>query len=130
VLPVDGSRPEARTWFPPVGGFRFAFVTFPPEAAAAPADAPDQASLEELEAKLPGLAQFLEPEYPGMHTTDTVDFGVVVSGEVWLELDDGAEVQLRAGDCVVQNGTRHAWRNKSAEPCITAFAWIGAARVI
>ena len=40
-----------------------------------------------------------------MHTTDTIDFEVVLDGEVWLELDDGVEVHLRAGDTVVQNGT-------------------------
>ena len=57
-----------------------------------------------------------------MHTTDTVDFDVVVSGEIWLELDDGAEVKLEAGDCVVQNGTRHSWHNRSSEPCVLAVA--------
>jgi uncharacterized cupin superfamily protein len=51
------------------------------------------------------MAEVLEPENPGMHTTDTVDFDVVMSGEVYLELDDGSEVLLKAGDCVVQNGT-------------------------
>ena len=42
------------------------------------------------------MAEVLEPENPGMHTTDTVDFDVVISGEVYLELDDGSEVLLRA----------------------------------
>ena len=51
-----------------------------------------------------------------MHTTDTVDIDVVISGEVDLELDDGSEVHLRPGDCVIQNGTRHAWRNRTSEP--------------
>jgi mannose-6-phosphate isomerase-like protein (cupin superfamily) len=51
-----------------------------------------------------------------------------VSGEVWLELDDGAEVLLKAGDCVVQNGARHRWRNPSSEPCVMAVAQIGATR--
>ena len=74
------------------------------------------------------MAEFMEPDHPGMHTTDTVDFDVVISGEVWLELDDGAEVQLRPGDSVVQNGTRHAWRNRSSEPCTLAVALIGARR--
>ncbi len=59
-----------------------------------------------------------------MHTTDTVDYGIVVSGEIWPELDDGAEVHLKQGDCVVRNGTRHAWRNRSSETC----AMIGAKR--
>ena len=70
----------------------------------------------------------MEPDNPGMHTSDTVDFVYIISGEIWLELDDGAEVRVGAGDCVVQNGTRHAWRNKSAEPCIAAAALIAAVR--
>ena len=63
-----------------------------------------------------------------MHTSDTIDFEYVLSGEVWLELDDGKEVHLRAGDTVVQNGTRHAWRNKGTEPCRLVFCLIGARR--
>jgi quercetin dioxygenase-like cupin family protein len=55
-------------------------------------------------------------------------FEYVLSGEIWLELDDGVEVYLRAGDTVVQNGTRHAWRNKSSEPCQMVVVLIGANR--
>ena len=62
----------------------------------------------------------------GMHTSDTIDYGIVVSGEIWLELDDGAEVRLKQGDCVVQNGTRHNWRNRGTEDCVIAFVLIGA----
>jgi quercetin dioxygenase-like cupin family protein len=61
-----------------------------------------------------------------MHTTHTVDFGVVISGEIWLELDDGAEVHLTAGDTVIQNGTRHAWHNRTDEPCVIAVSIVGA----
>jgi uncharacterized cupin superfamily protein len=57
-----------------------------------------------------------------------VDFDVVVFGEVVLELDDGAEVSLKAGDCVIQNGTRHAWHNRSSEKCVIAFSLVGADR--
>jgi mannose-6-phosphate isomerase-like protein (cupin superfamily) len=88
---------------------------------------PDEA-LVEIQHKLPGLIDVLEPDGAGMHRTDTVDFNLIVSGEVWLELDDGAEVLLKAGDCVVQNGARHRWRNPSSEPCVMAVAQIGAAR--
>jgi uncharacterized cupin superfamily protein len=63
-----------------------------------------------------------------MHTTDSVDFEVVVSGEVVMELDDGVETLLKAGDCVVQNGTRHAWHNRSADKCVIASCLIGAER--
>lgn len=57
----------------------------------------------------------MEPDDPGMHTTATIDFEVVLEGEVELELDDGAKVRLRAGDTVVQNGTRHRWSNPGSE---------------
>jgi mannose-6-phosphate isomerase-like protein (cupin superfamily) len=42
-----------------------------------------------------------------------------------LELDDGERVHLRQGDCVIQNGTRHRWRNPLDEPCLMAFVSIG-----
>jgi quercetin dioxygenase-like cupin family protein len=74
------------------------------------------------------MADVMEPDHPGMHTTDTIDFDLVVAGEVWLELDDGAEVRLQVGDSVIQNGTRHAWHNRSSLPCTVAVAIVGAAR--
>ncbi len=49
-----------------------------------------------------------------------------ISGEVCLELDDGATKTLRPGDCVVQNGTRHAWRNLTDRPAVMAFVVVGA----
>jgi quercetin dioxygenase-like cupin family protein len=70
----------------------------------------------------------MEPGHPGMHTTETVDYCVILSGEVWLELDGGALTHLRAGDTVVQNGTRHAWRNLSEEPVTMAVVQVGAER--
>jgi uncharacterized cupin superfamily protein len=77
------------------------------------------------------MIEVLEPDHPGMHTTDTMDFDVIVSGEVYLELDDGAEVLLKAGDCVIQNGTRqasHNPHNRSSEKCVIAFSLVGAER--
>ena len=123
-LPTDGRASQPRLYFPPAGGFRFGFFTLPPASAPLPRGG----VLAQMREKLPGLAEVLEPDHPGMHTTDTVDFDVVVSGEVWLELDEGAELLLRPGDCVVQNGTRHAWRNRSDQPCTIAVALVGAAR--
>jgi mannose-6-phosphate isomerase-like protein (cupin superfamily) len=125
-LPSDGTPPPHPRYFPPAGGFRFAFFTVPPnsEKLAGPTDL--LAAFAELQQKLPGLAEVVEPMNPGMHTTDTVDFDVILSGEVYLELDDGAEVFLKAGDCVVQNGTRHAWHNRSSQNCVIAVALVGA----
>ncbi len=64
----------------------------------------------------------------GMHTTDTIDYDIILSGELWMELDDGAEVHLKPFDCVVQNGTRHAWRNRSSKNCVMLSVLIGAKR--
>jgi quercetin dioxygenase-like cupin family protein len=87
-----------------------------------------QAMLAEMEDKLPGFLTLLEPDNPGMHTTDTIDFEVVLSGELILELDDGAETVLRPGDTVVQNGTRHRWGNRGTEPAVVALFMVGARR--
>jgi len=128
TFPDDGSPRSAPEYFPPVGGFRFGVFTVAPASVVVPKDLDRRLALAELDEKLPGLSPYLEAENPGMHRTDTVDFEYVVSGEIWLELDDGKEVHLRAGDTVVQNGTRHAWRNKHTEPCRLVFCLVGARR--
>lgn len=126
-FPDDGSMAPLTTWFPPVGGFRFAMFTVPPHADATSAPPDDlERALAEFDENLPGLTGYMEPDAPGMHTTDTIDFEVVLDGEIWLELDDGVEVHLRPGDTVVQNGTRHAWRNRGTVPCRLAVFIVGA----
>jgi quercetin dioxygenase-like cupin family protein len=80
----------------------------------------------EMQAALPGLTDHLEPDAPGMHTTATIDFEVVLSGTPVLELDDGATVSLQPGDTVVQNGTRHRWSNPGTDPATLAVVLIGA----
>ncbi len=127
-VPTDGSPPPHPQYFPPAGGYRFLFFTLGPESIALPEDLDIVATLEEMELKLPGLAGVMEPEHPGMHTTDTVDLDLVISGEVWLELDDRIEVHLKAGDSVVQNGTRHSWHNRTNEPCVIFVTLLGARR--
>ena len=128
VFPDAGTPPSYTDYFPPLGGFRFmAFTVAPPrETSVTPNDR--EALWKELRRKLPGLAEHMERKNPGMHTTSTIDFEYIVSGEVWLELDDGAAVHLRAGDTVVQNGTRHAWRNRSSEPCQIVVFMVGVPR--
>ena len=63
----------------------------------------------------PGLIGAYEPDNPGFHTTDSVDYGVCLSGEIHLELDDGEMREITPGTIVVQLGGRHAWR-KSLKP--------------
>jgi quercetin dioxygenase-like cupin family protein len=59
-----------------------------------------------------------------MHVTSSIDYALVLSGELWLELDDGETVHLRAGDIVIQQATRHGWRNKSGHPATIAFVML------
>lgn len=127
TYPDNGAAPHAPGYLPPVGGFRFVLFTLPPEGDA---DYPDdmESAVEEVEAKLPGMMATMEPDDPGMHTTDTTDFDIVLSGTVVLELDDGAEVTLSAGDVVIQNGTRHRWRNPGSVPAVLGTALVGARR--
>jgi mannose-6-phosphate isomerase-like protein (cupin superfamily) len=109
-FPDDGSVPPYHMYFPPIGGFRFGMFTLPPDSTAG-SEIGAGASRADFEAEAPGLLRYMDRSDPGMHTTDTIDFEVVLEGTVVLELDDGAEVTLHPGDTVVQNGTRHRWKN-------------------
>jgi len=62
---------------------------------------------------------------PRNHRTDSIDYAVVMSGEVDMELDD-TSVHLKAGDVLVQRGTIHNWVNRGTEPCVIAFVLIAA----
>ena len=67
------------------------------------------------------------PGNPDMnHRTDSIDYAVVISGEIDMELDDGVSVHLKAGDTLVQRGTIHNWKNRGTEPCLIAFILISA----
>jgi mannose-6-phosphate isomerase-like protein (cupin superfamily) len=127
-LPSDGTAPAQPRYFPSKNGFRFGFFTVPPQTKTNVDQIRTASAIEEMQEKLPGMIDVLEPDDPGMHATDTVDFDVVIFGEVYLELDDGAEVLLKAGDCVIQNGTRHAWHNRSSDKCVIAVTLVGAER--
>jgi quercetin dioxygenase-like cupin family protein len=115
------ARPSA---LPAPGGLRFNLYTVPPASAGRPQTLPPEAE-RELEEALPGRAAHMESDQGGMHRTSSPDFILVVSGEIWLELDN-EEVHLREGDCVVQNGSRHAWRNKGDKSCTMAIILVGA----
>jgi mannose-6-phosphate isomerase-like protein (cupin superfamily) len=125
-LPDDGSMPAHHAYFPPVGGFRFGLFTVPPATDVMMDDLDIGAALGAMEIALPGMAEHMEPDHPGMHTTASVDYEFVASGSVTLELDDGTEVELHPGDTVIQNGTRHAWRNRGTEPCQLVVVLVGA----
>lgn len=133
---VTGTEPDPMLRktkdFPNPGGTNFRLISYPPRRPAGwkpPAGVTFDSAMAELDAKVPGMGRHFDREAPGMHATETIDYGIVVRGEMTLELDDGKIMHLHQGDCVVQNGTRHRWRNPSAsEPCLMAFVSVGGQR--
>jgi quercetin dioxygenase-like cupin family protein len=114
------------TLAPPKGGVRVRFVDFPPET-------PELAQVDPATARQL-FAQFGAAEHstakpgghPFMHRTETLDYGVVLDGEITLILDKG-ETLCRAGDVIIQNGTNHAWANRSGKPVRMMFVLIDGA---
>ena len=80
---------------------------------------------------LPGGTVFRVIEFspgvaPRVHRTDSIDYAVVLSGEIDMELEKGTEVHLAAGDVLVQRGTVHNWINRGKVPCVIAFVLVDA----
>jgi hypothetical protein len=111
---------------PGPGGTSLHFVTFPPSSVFADPSFDSEAANSEALIRLKGLADHFEKDDPAMHKTNTVDYAIVYDGEIWLELDDAETIHLKRGDVVVQNGTRHAWRNKGTKPVTMLFFLNGA----
>src|SRR5579884_1162421 len=74
ILPSDGNPSPQPQYFPLKNGFRFGMFTLPPATSTSAQPSPSSALVQEVEQKLPGVLQAMEPNHPGMHTTDTVDF--------------------------------------------------------
>ncbi|KAH8885936.1 hypothetical protein GQ53DRAFT_785128 [Thozetella sp. PMI_491] len=79
---------------------------------------------------------FAISDYPGngytvpMHRTLSLDYAVVLSGEIVLELDGGEERTVRAGEFIIQQGTNHKWINRLPEPCRVLFMMVGARQIV
>ena len=118
---------SAKSWVPEPGATNLMVVTFPPDAVMMSSSLIRSRSWRRVHAGAPWFRRKVrEMESPGMHTTDSVDYAVLLDGEIHLELDDGAAKKLAPCDVVIQNGTRHAWRNKSDKPATMLFVLVGA----
>ncbi len=106
---------------PPQGGTRVRIVDIPPDSVQ-DAIGPDEAAAA-FTAIGATHAHALDGPHALMHRTETVDFGIVLSGEVWLVVDEG-EARLRPGDVVVQRGTSHAWSNRTDATARMAFVLV------
>jgi hypothetical protein len=123
------ATPVLRPYFPGLGASRVLFLRWAPHSSE-PQPVADADSIQrEVADKLPGLLDPFEDDGDGMHTTDTVDYAICLEGELCLTLDNGAERTLTPGACVIQLGTRHAWKNKSDRPALMCYVQIGAVRV-
>lgn len=112
---------------PPQLGTRIRFVDIPPDTDDLLAHG--AARMKDAFAQIGDAAASTvtsRSPHPLMHRTESVDYGVVIAGELTLVLDD-SEVQLRPGSVVVQRGTNHAWANRSGQPCRMLFVLIDGA---
>jgi quercetin dioxygenase-like cupin family protein len=63
--------------------------------------------------------------HPFMHRTDSLDYAIVLSGEIWMVMDgEKDDLLLKQGDTLIQRGNNHAWSNRGTEPCVMAFVLI------
>ena len=121
----DGDRSkEVAGLMPPVGGTVIKYIDFPPEGTATqPAQGDRPPMLGER-----GLRRFPDsPIHPGMHETDTIDYAIVLSGEIVAIMDEG-ETLMKQGDVLIQRATSHAWANRSNAPCRVLFVLVDGPR--
>jgi quercetin dioxygenase-like cupin family protein len=121
-------KPVLRPYFPGLGASRVLFLRWAPHSDEPEPDHDASEMEREVDDKLPGLMDVFEEGGDGMHTTDTIDYAICLEGELSLRLDNDAEVTLTPGTCVVQRGTRHAWKNRSSQPALMCYVQIGATR--
>jgi quercetin dioxygenase-like cupin family protein len=89
-------------------------------------DDPTDGALRNVPTSVPNGTVFRVVRYepgvaPRVHRTDSLDYALILSGEIDMELEKGTEVHLKAGDVVVQRGTVHNWIHRGQEPCVIAF---------
>lgn len=123
-VPVSDPAVALTDLVPGTGHTRLIVLTLPPDAVYASSGFHPEPAAYEMARIAPGLAELFEAEHPGMHTTPSVDYDVVLEGELCLELTDG-EIVVGAGDIVIQHGTRHAWRNRTDKPARLLAVLIG-----
>ena len=117
---TDAEAPASVGYFPLPGETAFKFVSITPQVGE---------DSEQVDVPAEVLNEVFEADNPGMHTSDTIDYLYIVSGQADLELDEGRKERVGAGDCVVQRGTRHAWRVIGSEPLVMCAVLLGAERI-
>ncbi|WP_299328413.1 cupin domain-containing protein [Parasphingopyxis sp.] len=110
---------------PPANGTRIRVVDFPPDAVRGTDISPEEAraAFAEMGAEDASTHSGDDSRHAFMHRTETIDYGIILSGEITLILDIGERV-VKAGDIVIQRGTNHGWSNHTDQPCRVAFVLV------
>ena len=124
VAQADEPTGGPRRQMPPRNGTVLRINHFPPESEAVRGMTPEDsrrafAALGNEKAATFGKGG----RHPLMHRTETIDYAIVLAGEITMVMDD-RDVELKAGDVLVQCGTNHAWSNRSNAPCVVAFVLV------
>ena len=117
---TDQARRERRIE-PDANGSVFRVIEYPPDAQRLKSLKPE----EHFSSMGAQAADAATRRHPGMHKTKTLDYAIVLSGVIYAVLDQ-EEVLLKAGDVLVQQGTNHAWSNRTDKPAVIAFVLIDA----
>ena len=115
---------EIKGILPPPGGTIVKVIDMPPEPRD-PAERDRMAHPVGPQAHEPGVRRRPATGHPGMHETDTIDYAVVLKGEVYA-LVDGGETLLKEGDILIHRATNHAWSNRSDSICRVLFVLVAA----
>jgi hypothetical protein len=117
LVSKDSVDPDAQGMYPVPGGIRFSALEIPPNTEALP-----EISATGDDARAVAAHRFKEA---GMHQTVSIDFDIVVSGKILLEVGDGTKTLLHPGDVIINNGAKHKWSNPGEVPAILAGVVIG-----
>jgi mannose-6-phosphate isomerase-like protein (cupin superfamily) len=109
---------------PPKNGSVFRIIEYPPDTERLAALEAQRAAADDGSGHGDAFDRGA-PRHPGFHRTNSVDYAIVLSGEIYAMMDEG-EVLLRAGDVLIQRGTNHAWSNRSDKPATLAFVLVDA----
>jgi mannose-6-phosphate isomerase-like protein (cupin superfamily) len=127
--PIDAASGEPEedgiTLAPPKNGTRIRVLDIPPDDPSLDSLTPEEARAHFAEIGAGDASSYdgTGSRHARMHRTETIDYGIVLEGEIVLIMDEG-ETTVRAGDIVIQRGTNHGWANRSDKPCRIAFVLI------
>ncbi|HKA81157.1 MAG TPA: cupin domain-containing protein [Xanthobacteraceae bacterium] len=109
---------------PPKSGTVFRIIEYPPDKQRLAALEQQRATADDGSGHTDAFDRGA-PRHPGFHKTSSVDYAIVLSGEIYALMDEG-EVLLKAGDVLIQRGTNHAWSNRTDQPATLAFVLVDA----